>query len=728
DFGLREDVVLGIGGLTDGALVDLNGDTLPDLLELSAATSTLELGLGVLPSGFVSLQSLPTPGVPLRVVAADLDLDAQLELVVVCESPLPPPPGLATVAGRLALFDGDGAGSYALVDTLELPARSLSLVAGPLYAAGADVLAIAIPEDQSVWVVEVDLGGGLALRQAFDVPGADGLAGPLSVALVDVGGEGLQDLVLGLRAVVAGGVDDLAVVRQTAPDTFGAPQYLATPVAEPFVATLGDLDGNGLADVGVAQLDEATTWGFVLRNAAGGLQTPQLVNFTGGASELAAGDFDGDGRLDLAASLFAQHAVAVLLANGIGGYDPALRYNVGAVPLGVGVVALPGDLHADIYCVNAADTSLLRGDGQGAFRAAEGYYVGDEPRFLELERLDGDAYFDAVSIDLFQRRIAFLRGGPSNQFSIAGHVALDPSMSETPAAFLLDDFDGDTRPDLLVSVNASDALQLLRNPGVLPFGAADPDDRVDVGSEPLGIDSGDLSGDGVLDVVVANSGDDTIQVLIGDGSGGFTPLAPLAVPGRPLAVRIADLDVDGLADVLVSTGHNDGSGTSLLVLGGNGQGQLVLLDQIPIPAIAISIEAADLDGDGLPEVVAGQSDNAFDEVVLLHNGGLFDFTAELLPVGPNPLEVELVDIDLDGVRDLLTPLGSGELVALKNDGQAGFTPLPFASAPTRPVPFGTTSSAVLDLDGDSLPELLMVTPFAPHVWVAHNESLVVTQP
>ena len=115
------------------------------------------------------------------------------------------------------------------------------------------------------------------------------------------------------------------------------------------------------------------------------------------------------------------------------------------------------------------------------------------------------------------------------------------------------DVGGDTRPDLVVG-DASGTVHLLINDGHGGFTAAAP---LKAGAGMRSLTLADLDRDGRLDIATANTGDDSVTIILARGDG--TWAAPLRVPvgSHPRTVRAADIDHDGRLDLVVANGGSD---------------------------------------------------------------------------------------------------------------------------------------------------------------------------
>jgi hypothetical protein len=115
------------------------------------------------------------------------------------------------------------------------------------------------------------------------------------------------------------------------------------------------------------------------------------------------------------------------------------------------------------------------------------------------------------------------------------------------------DFNRDGIPDLAVANSGDDTVSVLLGNGTGAFSAA-AGSPVPVGDGPISVAVGDFNRDGIPDLAVANSGDDTVSVLLGHGTGAFSAAAgsPVPVGDGPISVAVGDFNRDGISDLAVS--------------------------------------------------------------------------------------------------------------------------------------------------------------------------------
>ena len=222
------------------------------------------------------------------------------------------------------------------------------------------------------------------------------------------------------------------------------------------------------------------------------------------------------------------------------------------------------------------------------------------------------------------------------------------------------------------------------------------------GSSPHSVASADFNSDGIPDLAIANGADNTVTVLYGNGSGGFTadPSGPFSADTVPWNIVTGDFNADGHVDLAVANvASND-----VTVLLGNGSGGFTAAAGSPISmgVLPYTLTVGDFNGDGIEDLVTvNVNDNSL--TILLGDGtGRFTATASRIPVGSNPANAAAGDFNHDGIQDLAVANQDGTVTVLLGDGSGGFTG---ASGSPVTVPHSATALAVGDFNGDGIQDL-----------------------
>jgi phospholipase C len=341
------------------------------------------------------------------------------------------------------------------------------------------------------------------------------------------------------------------------------------------------------------------------------------------------GDFNGDSKPDLAVANFADNSVSVYLSNGDGTFGSAITTtNLGGQgPLSLAVGDFDGDGKLDLAVANNIDTAsshsniaILLGNGDGTFSLKSNLAMESaEPVWVSTADFNQDGKLDLAAVSAAQSTVSMFLGNGDGTFGAksvlpsAGIVACPTGVTcfPAPVSLVIGDFNNDGKLDL-IEANTNPGAQspqgslgvLLGNgdgtfsalAGVIPV----------TGVTPAGITAGDFNGDGNLDVAVANTSDGTVSVFLGNGLGNFAQ--GVTYPGaggtdKPVGLVAADVNADGKLDLVTA---NFGSNTAWLLPGlGNGTfGAQVAFSTGTAP---VSVAVGDFNQDGLLDLAVADS-------------------------------------------------------------------------------------------------------------------------
>ena len=221
---------------------------------------------------------------------------------------------------------------------------------------------------------------------------------------------------------------------------------------------------------------------------------------------------------------------------------------------------------------------------------------------------------------------------------------------------------------------------------------------------------GDFNGDGFIDVVsVGNlSGRGVATVELNDGTGHFRASAPSPTGNSPVAVTVGDFDGDGKQDIATLASYYTGG---LTVLKGNGDGTFQPPEIYTVQTPPTEFQAEDVNGDGRPDLVAGN--HYFNTVSVFLNNGTGAFLPKVdYPGGGSPTSVGLADFNGDGKADIVATNQSaaGTVTVQLGTGTGSF--LPATSAPAGPAPL---AQAIGDYNGDGKADLAVANSGTPNL-------------
>jgi hypothetical protein len=396
-----------------------------------------------------------------------------------------------------------------------------------------------------------------------------------------------------------------------------------------------------------------------------------------GGGPVAVGDFNGDGKLDLAVANGYSNTVSVLLGKGDGTFLPAVNYPAGNAPDSVAVGDFNGDGILDIAVANLGtypsysdgSVSMLLGKGDGTFLPAVSFAAGIRAIYVAVGDFNGDGIPD-LAVANVGTYPSYSDGSVSILLGKGDGTLLPPVNYPTGTysdSVAVGDFNGDGKQDLAVANYSSNLLyggvSVLLGKG---DGTFLPAQTFPAGTYSDSVAVGDFNGDGKQDLAVVNTYPlNTVSVLLGKGDGTFQAALKYAAGIFPESVAVGDFNGDGFPDLVTANlgtwpSYSD---SSVSVLLGKGDGTFLPAQSYAAGAGRRSVAVGDFNGDGkLDLAVAGYglyvdyygNVHIIDETVrvLLGNGdGTFQ-PAQSFPAGKSPRSVAVGDFNGDGKQDL----------------------------------------------------------------------------
>ena len=626
---------------------DFNADGAPDLAVANNGSDNASFNVAILlGSGDGTFQApveYPVGRFPSFVAVGDFNRDGHADLVAANQE-----------SNDVSVLIGSGGGTFQGSVAYAVGIRPRSVAAADFNGDDAADLAVVSLGSHDVSILLANGDG--TFQPASSFPTDDR---PEWVTVADLNGDGARDL-----AVVSAGdgftpTGHISVLAGNGDGTFQPGVRHATGVGAVSVG-VGDVDADGRPDLLAAALSSAGAGSsalILLANADGTFQTPRAFATGSRPNSVGIGDFDGDGRVDVATANSDADTVSILLGNGDGSFFEAPKYGANRLADSVAAGDFNRDGVPDLAVANQSDScSVLLGYGDGTFQAAQTFAAGDNPMGIASGDLNGDGELDVATANWLSNTVSVLLGNGDGTL----RTAVQYAAGVRPMSIAAADFNGDGALDLAV---ANDGLQWgsVGRVSVLP-GNGDGTFRAPVtliaGRNSRSVAARDLDGDGDVDLAVANAHSHDVSVMLGSGDGTFQAAVNYATGSFPASVAIGDLDRDGVADLAV------GSSPASVLLG-NGDGTFQAARNFHVDVDSGFIAVAELTGDGIADLAfVGFSNVVW---VLAGNGDGSFQTGSGFGGGHGTEELAAADFNGDGRTDIaVANRGSNDVSVLIN--------------------------------------------------------------
>jgi gliding motility-associated-like protein len=374
--------------------------------------------------------------------------------------------------------------------------------------------------------------------------------------------------------------------------------------------------------------------------------------------KMAKGDFDNDGKTDFVVCNFnslSNRQLTLILNKGtaaFAGYE-IRNFGSGINALNVAVGDFNKDGNLDVVSLSQSNDnfSLLLGDGTGNLAAPINFTVGDTPQGIEVADFNKDGNTDViVSSRGTPNDVRIFLGNGTGGFAAPTVLSISPVFDIAVA-----DFNKDTNPDFAVVIGLTVQIwfgdgsgsNFSVGPTISGFGLSGQD-----------VLAADLDADGDADIV-ASSG-----YALNDGTGNFAPRVVLFSTGYNYTV--GDLNKDGLPDIIANDGS--GNGFNARVFLGIGSGLFSMVAKFELSVGISAMLVSDLNNDSNPDLITvGVSGSTYRSEMLFGDGTGF-FTNTVLkypfPTGYNPQDIVKGDFNKDGKIDVAICHAAANLVTV----------------------------------------------------------------
>ncbi len=417
----------------------------------------------------------------------------------------------------------------------------------------------------------------------------------------------------------------------------GPARTYATGLA-PSAIAVGDFNNDGRLDLATAN-NGAMYISILIGGGQGAFQQQMEISLNEYSQSIAVGDFNRDGKQDLVVGVITGYSI--LMGNGDGTFQPPLytHASVGMVVTG----DFNGDGILDLVYQTLGGIDVQLGNGDGTFQPPL-FDAFNSASSIQVIDINGDGKLDLVGEENSAGTTGFyvLLGKGNGTFDSA--LEVDVSF---PGPVIAADFNGDGRVDLVMSRSGGDSLGLLGKIGIfLGNGDGTFQPERDFGYEPGAIGyivAADFNGDGKNDVAVTNGYD--ISVIIGNGDGTFQFATQAWSVGTDPTPITGDFNGDGLMDIATAN-RTDGNVSILL----NRKTNFASAYDISAGGSSQAVVSDDLNSDGKSDLVFGDTQGV--SVALARNQSFAPTKSYSLAIG-DIIAVSTGDLNGDGHPDIV---------------------------------------------------------------------------
>ncbi|MCX8066170.1 MAG: VCBS repeat-containing protein [Candidatus Hydrogenedentes bacterium] len=684
------------------AVGDFNKDGAPDLAVSNYDKSTVAILIRDPEKGNFKLHEDYTVGInPGMLAVSDLDIDSYLDIVVANQ-------GEDTVS--VLYGKEEGKFEEAIKINLSTGSRPSAVCVGDVNKDGKPDLLVAESGTNSIALLVNE--GNRNLGNLYSISSG---RSPRWLLLTDLDNDSETDLVVSNR-------DDnnISVLLSKEGSLFGVRKDYQTGLYPRTVESI-DLDGDGYKDLIVAN-PGSKNYSIFKNNTQGDFLSLGTIDSVGSPFRFILEDVNLDGIKDIISVLYGEIKLSTgEIKEGPLGSAEILKGEQGGtfrfiklINLGIGSadIALE-DLNADTHKELIFTLSGL--NKVGIWYGNSNLYEKAEER-VNFE--DGAGLLIATNIDSTPKKELIIASATTPVFHTAkledkNLISLGKWLLGSPVQTLLAEKidSGNNSTDLLlIERGSSNVTAYLNNgEGVFQkkgeFSVKDPS----ISHKPLpnAIATGDVNGDGFIDLVTSNPSTDSISVLLGDGTGNFSSAKETIVGNYPTAVKLSDVNRDNKLDLLFVSSKDpsdpdDQAPPRFVVWFGNGDGTFNKDTQkrYATESAPKGLLLVDLDRDGDSDVLTIHPSSGTVVLFGAKQDGSF-VNLDSIYIGKYIKSVYNWDINNDGTPDIVSINGDGTLTVLLNNGNMRFSTLFYyvAHAPISGAPF--------DIDGDAIWDVII---------------------
>jgi FG-GAP-like repeat/IPT/TIG domain/Secretion system C-terminal sorting domain len=699
------------------AVADIDMDGKPDVVSVNNASNSFSVLRNTSTVGsinFATKVDVTTGTGPIGVAIGDLDGDGKPDIAITNYT--------ANTITAYRNLSTAGNISFSSAYTFTLNTNPMGIAIGDVDGDGKlDMMAVNRSNDNvSVFRNTSTIG---IITMAAKVDFATGTS-PISIALADVNGDGKLDI-----ATANNGSNTVSILRNTGSSgTLGFDtkvDFSKSSVNNVNKLAFGDIDGDCKPDMAVTYQTNGN-YVAVYKNTSSG----STINFataidlnatSGGGSGIAIADIDGDAKPDVAC-----------INNGTNYYISLFRniYPTPSITTVSPLQAKPGDavtLTGSNFGGSIANNKVFFGGVQATLTAATATSI---TATLPL----GASYNNVSVLNAATNLFGYSNSQHSPTFTPAKStvdggdfdVALNTSIPYQIQDIAATDLDGDGMNDIITANSGSANISVYRNTG--SSGNISLATRADfnAGSSPISIATGDFDMDGKPDIVVANYASSTISVFKNNSTLGSISLSAktdYTTGAQPYSVTVADIDADGRPDMLVA---NYNTNTFSVFRNTSTVGSISFAAKVDYNTSTnnpTTIATGDIDGDGKRDIIVGHGGyvSVFINYSTPSNDIAIAYTGVSTNLGVTVTGIAVGDIDGDGKADVMAKLAysNSYITALRNTSTVGNVSFAVSNVNSGDK---VSDITITDMNGDGKADVVLTNSLNSNLTFLRNTS------
>ncbi|CAF4121645.1 unnamed protein product [Rotaria sp. Silwood2] len=393
---------------------------------------------------------------------------------------------------------------------------------------------------------------------------------PYDIAVADFNNDTQLEIVVGLY-----GSGTVAILTQYLAAKFTNQAIYSTGSApQPYSIAIADLNNDSRSDIVIANSGTDNLHiGFGLGNGTFGSPMIYPTGVDSRRQYVITGDINNDHNLDIIIANSKHDSISMIMGYGNGSFSNKMLYSTGdgSYPSVVIISDLNNDNRSDLIIVNEGTDSIatLVEYDYAVFKTHQKYSSANNlmPTAVVTADFNNDNYLDIGATFINSGNVGILLGCGNASFGVM--MTYPTGIGSFPTGLAVNDFNSDGRIDIAVADYGTDNVIILMGYGNGSF-ANMMYFSTGRNSGPFSVALADLNRDGCLDIAVANSGSDSVGILLGYGNGNFATIMtyPTGVGSFPVVIIISDLNKDNCSDIVVV--NRDTSNIGIFLGYGNG--------------------------------------------------------------------------------------------------------------------------------------------------------------